>query len=349
MHPQSSDRIIAIDARPRGPHGPLGGASVLGRTVLSHLVDAARKAGVSEIAVYSNSEETTSVRDWLSRESSTIPLTYNVGEPPQDAFVLRTDRLYDPVKLRRAIGNGRSLNSAVVWRLDGNHLLAGAADELIRRTTYQPIGRFWAFNPAKLLAGLLTETRIRPNHLTAIAAISMLASAALIAFAQPLILRTVLPAALMAIALIVDTADGHLARLQGTASRVGRWLDATLDELGDMALHAGVAWAAFRSSGDGIWLVVGMAYGMSKYLFFASNTIWDDGQPPQDSPAPSINMISPWSLRGVAHWLGHADVRWHTWILLALVGGLKIELVAATIYFILRFAAGSWRKAGAHR
>src|SRR5205807_932782 len=77
----------------------------------------------------------------------------------------------------------------------------------------------------------------------------------------------VVTAAALALALVLHTADGHLARLQGTASEFGRWLDAILDELGDMALHAAAAWAAFHRDAQPAWLLLGMLYAMGKYLF----------------------------------------------------------------------------------
>ena len=54
----------------------------------------------------------------------------------------------------------------------------------------------------------------------------------------------------LALALVLDTADGRLARLQGTCSAFGRWLDQVLDELADLALHAAIAWAAFVRDGQ---------------------------------------------------------------------------------------------------
>ena len=33
---------------------------------------------------------------------------------------------------------------------------------------------------------------------------------------------------------------------KGRARKFGRWLDQVLDELADLAIHAGIAWAAFR-------------------------------------------------------------------------------------------------------
>src|SRR5436190_13705950 len=102
----------------------------------------------------------------------------------------------------------------------------------------------------------------------------MLSTAAVVAFAGPAWWARVGSAAALGLALILDTADGHLARLQGTASPFGRWLDATLDEMADMALHAAIAWAMFARSGQPLWLVLGMAYGMGKYLFATSDALW---------------------------------------------------------------------------
>ena len=76
------------------------------------------------------------------------------GPPPEHATVLRTDRLYDPNKLRRAYLKGKDPESAVIWRLDRPLGLAGAEDELIRRRTYQPLGSYWAIGPARTLAAL---------------------------------------------------------------------------------------------------------------------------------------------------------------------------------------------------
>ena len=43
--------------------------------------------------------------------------------------------------------------------------------------------------------------------------------------------------------------------------------------------------------------------------------------------------------------IGHADVRWHLWILLALAGRLEIALLFYACYFALRTTAGVLRKA----
>jgi hypothetical protein len=76
-------------------------------------------------------------------------------------------------------------------------------------------------------------------------------------------------AALMWLAWLCDRVDGKLARLQGTASKLGAWLDANLDELCDVGLHAAVAWRVFVSAGEtgavAPWLLAVFVAG--KYLF----------------------------------------------------------------------------------
>src|SRR5690606_36224527 len=134
------------------------------------------------------------------------------GPPQEGAVILRADRLYDPHRVRRALRRGRDPETAVVWWLDTPRGLAGADDELLRRRTYQPIGRLWALNPARLLARWLAPTAIRPNALTLASAALVLTAAGLVAFGPFGALSVRLGAALaLALGLVLDTADGHLA------------------------------------------------------------------------------------------------------------------------------------------
>ena len=54
----------------------------------------------------------------LALGSSSGGVVFVNGPPRADAAILRTDRLYDPGRLRRGLRRGRSPESAVVWRLD---------------------------------------------------------------------------------------------------------------------------------------------------------------------------------------------------------------------------------------
>ena len=149
---------------------------------------------------------------------------------------------------------------------------------------------------------------------------------------------------------MLDTADGHLARLQGTASEFGRWLDALLDELSDMALHAAIAWAAFARDHAPAWLILGMVYAMGKYVFVVGNESW---RPEEAKTGSELRARRPAGAAASAAstWVrlaGHADLRWHLWIVLAAVGRLEAALIAYAVYFPARTLAGVLRKAARH-
>jgi phosphatidylglycerophosphate synthase len=343
---------LVIDARPRGPNGPLAGELVLGRPVLAHLVDLAAQIEEGPIAVHARIDEHVAFRSLLDERWAGIVLS--AGPPPEGAVILRSDRLYDQRRLRRVLRKGQDPEAAVVWRLDRPAALAGADDELIRRGSYQPIGRYWALPPARLLARLLRPTRVRPNALTLASGVLVIGSAIAVAFGRGATASCHGPALALAIALVLDTSDGHLARLQGTASSFGRWLDASLDELGDMALHAAAAWAAFVRDGLPGWLGVGMIYAMGKYLFFVAQT---NGGAPAEEPAARQMLEAPahsrpsngFNLARKALLLAaHADIRWHLWIVMVLLGRLDLALAAYAAYYPARVVALAVGKVARH-
>ena len=344
-------RNVVIDARPRGPNGPLAGEAVLGRPILGHLLDAVGPLGIGAgpVAVHARRDEHDALRHAVPAEAEGR-VRFAVGPPPEHAAILRADRLYHPGRLRRALARGRDPESAAIWRLDRPRGLEGAADELVRRRTYQPLGRFWALGPARGLARLLRPTRVRPNALTVAAGGLVLAAAGAVGLGWDSGMGRGFAAVALALALVLDTADGHLARLQGTASEFGRWLDANLDELGDMALHAAIAWAAYaRNSTSPAWLLVGMAYAMGKYLFVVSA---QTGAALEPAPVAGVPASAGPDGGGIARraviLMGHADIRWHLWIVLAAVGRLEWALAAYAAYFPLRTLAGCARKVARH-
>lgn len=337
--PSAGSRSLVIDARPRGPRGPLAGEQVLDRSVLDHLVEVARSLDTGPIAIHARVDEHESLRKLLQEQGSEIE--FRTGPPPENAAILRADRLYDSRRLRRVINSGRDPETAVIWRLDRTDGLESANAELLRRTTYQPLGRFWAWVPARSLASLLAPTRIRPNSVTLAAAALMFGAAALLATGSVGWIWCIATAICLAAALILDTADGHLARLQGTASEFGRWLDVVLDELAEMVLHASIAWGMFARTGSASWIGVGMLYAIGKYVF----TIARHESSPTSTPTKPAAGASPSIFRRAVRLIGHADVRWHLWIVLALFGRLEWALVAYSGYFPLRIAGIAARKA----
>jgi hypothetical protein len=347
---------LVIDARPRGPRGILAAEVVLGRSVLAHLLDlTAELASLGEpVVIHAREEEHGELRE-LARGSNRGDVHFEAGPPRGPAAVLRTDRIYDPARLRRGLRRGRSPETAVLWRLDRPESLATVDEELTRRLTYQPLGRYWAFPLADWLAERLCATAIRPNALTLASAGFMLVAAGMTAAHAGGWVERLAVALCLSLALVLDTADGRLARLQGTSSAFGRWLDQVLDELADLALHAAIAWSAFVRDGGPLWLVLGILYASGKYLFLIQSLLGNEleaGQSETASPAQSPegtprrshhgDILEP--LAGVVRYTGHADVRWHLWIALALVGRLDMALALYAIYFAARAVGGSVRK-----
>ena len=194
--------------------------------------------------------------------------------------------------------------------------------------TYQPLGKYWAFPLAERLAERLCPTpgpaqRRDPGRGGPDARGGRGASPP----ARPAGGGRAAIALALALALVLDTADGRLARLQGTSSAFGRWLDQVLDELADLALHAAIAWAAFARDGRPVWLLLGIVYASGKYLFLVQSILGDELERRAsyaDRLAGSVGRrtrsVGPRGLAAVVRLIGHADVRWHLWIVLAALG-----------------------------
>jgi phosphatidylglycerophosphate synthase len=340
---------LAIDARPRGPRGLMAAEVVLGRSMLEHLLELAADLAPEgdPVLVHARPEEQRELRA-LADDRSGHGVVFVTGPPRADAVILRTDCFYDAARLRR----GRSPESAVLWRLDRPEALFAADEELTRRLTYQPIGKYWAFPLAERLAERLRPSPVRPNAVTVTAAALMFAAAGLTAAGAAGWAGRAAIATAMALALVLDTTDGRLARLQGTRSAFGRWLDQFLDEVADLALHAAIAWSAFGRDGRPGWLFLGIVYASGKYLFHVQSTLGNELEQRSslggsDAPAHRVGR-RPHGIAAVVHLIGHADVRWHLWIVLALVGRLDLALVAYAVYFPARAIAGAARKAWRH-
>ncbi len=144
--------------------------------------------------------------------------------------------------------------------------------------------------------------------------------------------------------------------MQGTSSAFGRWLDQVLDELADLALHAAIAWAAFVRDGQPVWLILGMLYRLGKVSVpgpvAARETSWRAVSKSRPGQLGLLRATARYAgsraldraLAVVTRLLGHADLRWHLWIVLALAGRLDLALAVYAAYFPARALAGAVRK-----
>ncbi len=347
---------VVIDARPRGPRGLLAAEVVMGRSMLCHLIDLAAQVSRPSEPITIHASESEHRELWaLAGRSLQQRVHFVTGPPRADAAVLRTDCFYDQAGLKRGLRHGRSPDHAVLWRLDRIESLLTADQELTRRINYQPLGKYWAFPIARRLAERLRSTWVRPNYLTLLAAALMFLAAGLVAAGTGGWLARAGVAAALALALVLDTADGRLARLQGTSSAFGRWLDQILDELADLTLHAAIAWAAYIATGLVIWLALGILYASGKHFFLVQSLLGDElereGSEAASQPASlaqramGIRRGGTGRLAALGRMIGHADLRWHLWVVLALAGRLDVALAVYACYFPARALAGAIRKA----
>jgi len=215
-----------------------------------------------------------------------------------------------------------------------------------RRAANYPLSRWYLRPAAALLAAALAPTIVRPWHLTLgglLAAI--VAAASLLWLPAP----AAVTAGFILAGWFLDRCDGMLARRQGTASPLGAWLDANVDELVDVGLHAAVAWAAASATDTALpWaLLIGFLAG--KYLFvygLAEERQLLAAQPKSEATAAensthaASDAAPRWAwLRRLYHLPGNADVRVHLLAGAVLCGWLTAELAVVAAYYNARWIA----------
>lgn len=197
-----------------------------------------------------------------------------------------------------------------------------------------PCSQYYLRPLAIWLADRLAPTAVRPLHVTVAGAALTLAAAALVAWG---LAPTAVAAGLVLAAWLCDRVDGELARRQQTATAWGAWLDANLDELGDVVIHAAIAAAlAWKLEASWPWALVS-AFIAGKYLFAY-------GLPPSGSASPRSATADVESRpRELVRWLyhlpGNADVRVHGLALLLACNLLELELIWTAAYYNLRWIA----------
>lgn len=207
-----------------------------------------------------------------------------------------------------------------------------------QRAARYPLSRWYLRPAAGQLAAWLTPTRIRPVHLT-LANFVASAVAVAILLAQPA--WAPVAGLFVLVAWFFDRADGQLARRQGTTSRFGAWLDANVDELNDLALHAALATAAAtRFESRFPWLLL-VAFFAGKYLLmhglFTEEAVAAPSEPQHEGNG-SKTACSP-LLRRLYHLPGNADIRVHLLAAALLTGWWVGELLLIALYYNLRWIA----------
>lgn len=133
----------------------------------------------------------------------------------------------------------------------------------------------WVNRPAgRRFAAALHIAGLSPNQVSLLSGAVTALGIVLIATREPSWPGGATIALLLAVGFMLDAADGQLARLRGTASAAGEWLDHFLDAAKMVALHAAVliSWYRFFDPPPGL-LLVPLAFQLAAVCLFAGGTL----------------------------------------------------------------------------
>ncbi|MGA9103478.1 CDP-alcohol phosphatidyltransferase family protein [Aeromicrobium sp.] len=139
----------------------------------------------------------------------------------------------------------------------------GAGVPFYMRAINRPMGRLIA-----AVAGRLGAT---PDQMTAMSGLLFVLGMTVLVLFDPSVPVAVTVTVLLQLAFAFDSADGQLARLTGTGSVAGEWLDHVVDSARLLALHIGVAVClVLHTDVDSAWLLVPLGFaGLASVRFFA--------------------------------------------------------------------------------
>jgi phosphatidylglycerophosphate synthase len=143
--------------------------------------------------------------------------------------------------------------------------------------------------PAALVVYLLKDTRVTPNQVTFLSLLVAAVSGAMMVF-LPGHLWLVAAIILFELSFVLDCADGQLARVRGTTSRLGHLLDFLMDEIKAMLILGCVTVRLWRGADEPLYLLAGLvalfclASGISLTSFirrpeYGAPPPTEDGQP----------------------------------------------------------------------
>ena len=171
------------------------------------------------------------------------------------------------------------------------------------------------------LAAAAAALGLTPAAVTLISGAVSLIGIVVILVAPLGILWTSLAAALFLLGYALDSADGQLARLTGSSSAAGEWLDHVVDAIRQPAIHLAIAVALLRTEGFAPAAVLALLFALvSSGWFFAQILAEQLGV-----PAPKGSGESP-------AWMSFAKLPLDTAFLYFLIPLLALPLLFSLAY-----------------
>lgn len=139
-------------------------------------------------------------------------------------------------------------------------LKAPAGEELIDLFLFRPA--------AFVVAKLFHRSPIRPTHVTLSSLVGGVGGGFLLGVGEQTL---VLASVLIGVSTMLDCADGQLARLQNSASSMGRILDGVIDYVVGLSVFAGIALRGNPAFAEGSWWsfvgVAAMSYALQAMMY----------------------------------------------------------------------------------
>jgi phosphatidylglycerophosphate synthase len=129
----------------------------------------------------------------------------------------------------------------------------------------------------RYLAAAAYRAGLTPNQVTALSALCSAVAIAILATVQPAALTGVLVTFLFLLGYALDSADGQLARLRGTSSMSGEWLDHMVDaaKISSMHLAVLIGWYRFGRVPSERYLLIPIAFCLVTAVLFFGMTLND--------------------------------------------------------------------------
>jgi phosphatidylglycerophosphate synthase len=133
---------------------------------------------------------------------------------------------------------------------------------------------------------------LTPNMVTVLSALLSCCGLVVIAFLPGSWAASCSAAALLLAGFALDSADGQLARLSGTGSAAGEWLDHVVDAARLPLVHLAVAAHLYRAN-EPLWVVMGaVAFLVLSSVWFFAQTLAEKLSPPSAPGADSPTWVS---------------------------------------------------------
>lgn len=128
----------------------------------------------------------------------------------------------------------------------------------------------------RVFAAAAYSRGLTPNQVTLISAIATFSGLALLILTDPTTGTALLVTTLLVLGYALDSADGQLARLTGTGSAAGEWLDHTVDAFKEGSLHLCVliCWWRYLDL-ETAWLIVPIVFQVLATVHFFSSLLMD--------------------------------------------------------------------------